>query len=56
MSRLTRASQAMRTLRPGRLLLILLVALAAGLLADWLRADRVLLPRPLPAFTTVPAP
>lgn len=46
----------MRALRPDRLLLILLIALAAGLLSDWLRTDRVLLPRPLPAFTTIPAP
>jgi hypothetical protein len=47
-----------RAVRPGRLAALLLAALAAGLLCDWLRPEqRLVLPRPLPVFTTTtPAP
>jgi hypothetical protein len=41
--------------RLRRLAILLLGALAAGLLTDWARSDRVLFPRPLPKFTTEPA-
>jgi hypothetical protein len=37
------------------MVLLLLVALAAGLVADWIRDDRVFFARPLPKFITVPA-
>lgn len=54
MKSLRAAAAAFRAVRPLRLLIVLLAALAAGLLSDWARDDRVLLPRPVPAFTTVP--
>ena len=44
---------AWRAVRWRRLAVILLAALAAGVASDWLRRDRVLLPAPLPTFTTV---
>jgi hypothetical protein len=46
---------ALTALRFGRLLILLLAALAAGLLSDWLREERVFFARPLPQFTTIPA-
>ena len=45
----------LRSVRAERLLVILIAALAAGLLADWIRRDRVVFSRPLPELTTVPA-
>ena len=42
-----------QAVRPGRLVMLLLVALLAGLLREWIGSDeRLLFPRPLPAFTT----
>lgn len=55
MKSLRAAAGAFRAIRPVRLLILLLAALAAGLLCDWAREDRVFLPRPVPAFTTVPS-
>jgi hypothetical protein len=46
---------AIEAIRFTRLLILLLSALAAGLLTDWYRGERVFFPRPLPAFTTTPA-
>lgn len=46
---------AARAVRPSRLLVLLLVSLAAALASDWLREERVIFPAPLPKFTTVPA-
>ena len=45
----------LRQVRATRLLVLLLAALAAGLLTDWLRRDRVFFSKPLPEFRTVPA-
>ena len=45
----------LRSVRVGRLLVILFAALVTGLLADWVRRDRVFFPKPLPEFKTVPA-
>jgi hypothetical protein len=46
-----------RAVRPGRLIVVLAAALAAGLACDWFRAgQRLVFPRPLPVFkTTSPA-
>ena len=58
MNRRTFASRlvsAFRAVRPGRLLVLLLVAFAAALVSDWLRTERVIFPAPLPEFTTIPA-
>jgi hypothetical protein len=41
--------------RPARLLVLVLVSLAAALACDWLREERVVFPAPLPKFNTVPA-
>jgi hypothetical protein len=41
--------------RPSRIAALLLAALAAGLLADRLRAERLVFARPLPVFTKVPS-
>jgi hypothetical protein len=46
---------AVRGVRPFRLLVLLLLSLAAALASDWLRDERVVFPAPLPTFTTVPA-
>lgn len=44
---------AVGAIRPNRLAVLLLAALLAGLVADWLRSDqRLVFPRPLPEFTT----
>jgi|HubBroStandDraft_1064217.scaffolds.fasta_scaffold1258780_2 hypothetical protein len=40
------------SLRWSRLLVLLLASVAAGLLADALRQERVFFPRPLPAIET----
>jgi hypothetical protein len=48
-------TSALQAIRPWRLGTLLLLALAAGLLSDWLREERVVFPRPLPQFTTIPA-
>ncbi len=45
-----------RPLRPGRIFVILALALLAGLVADWVRRERVVFARPLPEITTGPAP
>ena len=47
-------TSAFREVRPIRLLMLLLVPLAVALASDWLRAERVVFPAPLPKFTTVP--
>lgn len=47
---------AVRGVRLSRLLVLVLVSLAAALASDWLREERVVFPAPLPKFTTVPAP
>ncbi len=48
---------ALRGIRSGRLLALLLAALLLGLLADALRTERVVFPRQdLPEFTISPAP
>jgi hypothetical protein len=42
-----------RGIRLGRLLVVLLVAVVAGLVSDWLRTEqRLVFPRPLPEFKT----
>lgn len=46
---------ALRAVRPSRLIVLLLLAVAAALASDWLRDERVVFPAPLPKFTTVPA-
>jgi hypothetical protein len=51
----SRLAIAFRAVRPWRLLALLLVSLAAALVSDWLRSERVIFPAPLPEFTTVPA-
>jgi hypothetical protein len=48
-----RLAAAFRQMRPGRALLLVLAALAAALLSDWLRPERVVFPAPLPVFRTV---
>lgn len=46
-------SRAWRAVRPGRLFVVLGLALVAGLLGDWLRPEqRLVFRRPLPAFKT----
>ena len=40
----------------ARALILLALALAAGLLTDWLRNERVVFARPLPEITMEPAP
>jgi hypothetical protein len=46
-------AKAVRAARPGRLVVVLLAAVAIGLVCDWFRAEqRLVFPRPLPAFTT----
>ena len=50
----SRLRAALRAVRPARLVVLLLVTLAAALASDWLREERVIFPAPLPAFTTVP--
>lgn len=46
---------AVRGMRLSRLLILLVLSLAAALASDWLREERVIFPAPLPKFTTVPA-
>ena len=41
--------------RPWRIAALLFAALAAGLLADWLREERLVFARPLPVFTRIPS-
>ena len=44
---------AVRRARPVRLGILILAAVLAGVIADWLHADqRLLFPRPLPVFST----
>lgn len=45
-----------RPFRPGRALIVIVLALLLGLLSDWLRTERVVFPRPLPPITTEAAP
>ena len=47
--------RSLRSIRAGRLLVILFAALAVGLLSDGFRRERVFFSPPLPRFTTVPA-
>lgn len=54
-SRVASLRMPLRQVRVGRLLVILFAALAAGLITDWLRRDRVFFSKPLPEFKTVPA-
>jgi hypothetical protein len=50
-------TSAVRSVRPARLLVLLVVSLLAGLASDWFRADqRLVFPRPLPVFKTTPPP
>jgi len=56
MKLLRTAAADFRAIRPVRLLILLLTALAAGLLRDWAHEERVFLPRPAPNYTIVPAP
>jgi len=51
----TRLTAAVQAVRLGRLTALLLAALAAGLLSDWVRSERVFFPRRLPEFTIVPS-
>lgn len=45
-----------RAVRLGRVVAVLLGALAAGLACDWFRPhERLVFPRPLPVFSTTPA-
>ena len=44
-----------RAVRPTRVLVLALVSLAAALVSDWFREERVIFPAPLPKFTIVPA-
>lgn len=46
---------ALRAVRPVRVAILVLAALAAALAGDWLREERVVFPAPLPKFETVPA-
>jgi hypothetical protein len=48
-------TSALQAIRPWRLGILLLLAFGAGLLSDWWREERVIFPRPLPPFTTIPA-
>jgi hypothetical protein len=50
-----RLLSALGGVRPGRLLVLLLVSGAAALASDWLRDERVIFPAPLPKFNSVPA-
>lgn len=50
-----RLGAALRAIRLGRLALLLLGAFAAGLIADWVRADRVFFPRRPAPLTIVPS-
>jgi hypothetical protein len=50
-----RLGAALRAVRVSRLVILVLVTLAATLASDWLREERVIFPAPLPKFTTVPA-
>ena len=45
---------ALAQIRLARLGLVLLFAIAAALLSDALRDERVIFPAPLPKFTTLP--
>ena len=48
-------ARVVRSVRPTRLLVVLVVSLLAGLASDWFRADqRLVFPRPLPVFKTTP--
>jgi len=50
-------TQAVRTVRPARLLLVLAASLLAGLASDWFRSDqRLVFSPPLPVFKTTPPP
>lgn len=44
---------ALRGVRPKRLAALILVALAIGLIGDWLRQERVIFPPPLPEFKEI---
>ncbi len=46
----------LRAVRPGRLIVLLLASVVAGLVSDWFRREqRLVFPRPLPVFrTTLP--
>ena len=47
--------RALRAMRVGRLVMLLVAAMVAGLAADWLRGDeRLVFSRPLPVFITTP--
>lgn len=46
---------AARAVRLFRLAMLVLASLGLALASDWLRAERVIFPAPLPKFTTVPA-
>ena len=48
-------ASALRAVRPARLALLVLGAIAVALASDWLREERVVFPAPLPKFVTVPA-
>lgn len=42
--------------RPARVVVIILAALASGLMLDWFRpAQRLVFPRPLPVFKITPS-
>ncbi|HEX9781771.1 MAG TPA: hypothetical protein VGA56_03450 [Opitutaceae bacterium] len=45
----------LRAVRPWQLAALLLAAVAAGLVSDCLRTERVVFPPPLPEFTTIPS-
>lgn len=46
-----------RAVRPSRVMVLLLASLLAGLICDWVGTERRLIfPRPLPVFTTMPTP
>lgn len=48
-------STAFRAVRFARLAVLLVAAVAAGLVCDWFRAEeRLVFPRPLPVFTITP--
>ena len=52
---LGRLWSALRAVPPFRLIVLVLVALLAGLVGDWFRVERVVFPAPLPRLTTTPA-
>jgi hypothetical protein len=48
-----RLREALKAVRAGRLVVVLLASLVAGLACDWLRTEqRLVFPRPLPVFKT----